>query len=182
MGIHISFGNGPRRTRHDRYHYKSHHRHHRRHSVPLTAKNGSIISIIFLLVGIAFLFFFFSQKNQTQGYVSTSGRVYDYVESWDNDSYRYLYAVVAEYVVDGKIYTIRSNSYSSHPKAIGSSIEIRYNPDNPYESVIDSNDNGNIILLIVGGVMVIASICIFVKAVRMKSANDTKKLENKEDI
>lgn len=70
----------------------------------------------------------YNEKNSS--YVETTSRVVDYRED-DNG----LKAIVVEYVVDGVSYYKDSDGYSNKPKKIGTIVKVKYNPDNPQDSI-----------------------------------------------
>ena len=80
----------------------------------------------------------YNEKNSH--YVETTSRVVDY--RVDSEG---LKAIVVEYVVDGISYYKDSNGYSNRPKKIGTIVKVKYNPDNPGDSIW-SFDIGNILL------------------------------------
>ena len=159
MGLHIHVHSGERRRR-------------VRTGGPIHASSLSplasvIVTLICVIVSAVTLLFYFDKAtdNSTDNYVSTTGIVSDYAEKWDSEGY-YLYAIIVEYSVSGNRYYVQSNSYSSHPKSIGSSVKVRYNPLIPSEAVLESEEK-SILPLIVGVAFGLVSILMVFNTIKV---------------
>ena len=156
MGIHFHFG--PRHNhRHGGY------RRRRRYggvSVGTTISSSTskiLVAALLLFIAFTVLFFVINGKNRTAHYVEVQGRVVDYRINDDG-----LYGEVVEYEVNGYRYIVYSNSYSSFPKNIGSSITVKYNPAAPSQAVLNTpSDNivtyGIVLVFGVIGVILLVS-------------------------
>ena len=113
-------------------------------------QNRVFIGLIscFLLVG-AVIFIVSTTRivitvRRTSHYEVTQGRVVstlvtEHTESMDERSVpRQYYAPVIEYGVGGKVYQIKGELHSELRPATGVPVNIRYNPLNPGEAVIES--------------------------------------------
>lgn len=113
------------------------------------------------LVGIAFLIGIFllgfgikntlELNKKTENYAVTEGYLSDYElrESGSSTDRRYSYYLTYSYVVDGREYTVTTDYGSGSVPEIGSTKEIKYNPQNPEEAVI-AGMNGSIIMIFMG--------------------------------
>ena len=95
-------------------------------------------------------------------FTETTAEVVDYRQNSDG-----LYAIIAEYEVDGEIYTKSADDYSNIPAAIGSTVMIKYNPANPKEAIW-SVDPGNIFIPIIGGAFATLGGIIILYAIKNK--------------
>ena len=77
--------------------------------------------------------------------------------------------IKVEYYVDNVRYTVDSNSRSSHPKRIGSNVEVRYDPDNPDKAIIAGKDNGEWIVLVLGIVFNFCGILFLFKGLKERN-------------
>jgi len=166
MGVTIHLGGGHRhrpsrhhRDYHRRHHRGNHRRHHRGGDGAFSGSTGFLLLWgIFVITGIFLIVIgligFIGSKG-TKDFVEIKGRVVDYHTTYDYES-GYMDAIIAEYVVDGVRYEIQSSHYSNHPKRIGSSVKINYNPLNPKDAEFASNTTkGNLIKVIAGGASVL---------------------------
>lgn len=113
------------------------------------------------LVGIAFLIGIFllgfgikntlELNKKTENYAVTEGYLSDYElrESGSSTDRSYSYYMTYSYVVDGQEYTVTTDYGSGSVPKMGSTKEIKYNPQNPEEAVI-AGMNGSIIMIFLG--------------------------------
>lgn len=110
-------------------------------------KRGKTIAILFMIgsVVITIIFGFLAyQSFQKYSWSETKGTVTNstFFESVANDEANYYYDY--EYIVDGVTYTgndSENGKYSTvdAPPAEGASITVYYNPNDPSESLVDTN-------------------------------------------
>lgn len=110
-----------------------------------------LFNLVFLIVGIVLIIYGISSNinSNNKNFVETTATIIDY--DYDHEG---LAAIIVEYTVDNQKYQDMSDYRSSNPKSIGSSIEIKYNPDYPNE-VIWSNGFTNVLIIIMGIVFTI---------------------------
>lgn len=93
-----------------------------------------IITFVFLMIGAVNLlvaggmYLFLGSK--TSDYVETDATVVAFEDYVRNDETRTRTTI--EYEVDGQLYEARLNEYSSSWQ-VGQQIDVKYNPDDPYE-------------------------------------------------
>lgn len=147
-----------------------------------------LISIIFTSVGFLILYVTKQNQEKTKDYITTYGVVVDYREDWvPNDTSSryddYEYAPIVEYEVDGRIYTIYSDEYSTNPPYIGSPISVSYDPNNPNNAVLERTKNnvsgyiGGILFIIVGPLIGIVGIVAGVKDGKKRKSKKGKNPE-----
>ena len=121
-------------------------------------------------------------------YIRIEATVVDIAEVRTHDSehggYKYLYAEVVEYKVNGKAYRAQNTSASNMPKKIGSKITVAYNPKNPEECFFPSSNYSFVIL---GFVMAAAftaagGVCLSIEAKERKMEKILAKVPNAEFI
>ena len=88
-----------------------------------------IFLIIFISI-FAYIMFFVTNLFSDAGYVEITGIIVDYATYYDDEG-TYMYRPIAEYEVDGQLYTVSSNESSSVPKPIGTEVTIQYKQENP---------------------------------------------------
>ena len=126
------------------------------------AKSYLMFITVFLFIGIGLIVgtsVICAQTNaKLKTFVVTTGIVIDYkvTNSWglDNDSsITTAYAEIAQFEVNGKIYTVTNGLSSTQGvKRIGDAVQIAYNPENPDDCIfITSNNKFGIIFAIVLG-------------------------------
>ena len=124
---------------------------------------GILFGILFVVVGVALLIYAvktissYNEKNET--YQEIIGRVVDY--DYDTEG---LMALIVEYQVNGNTYRKISNEYSDNPRTIGSEVSLKYNPDNP-EDTIWTNDSTNVVLPVFGGLFTLVGALITIRAI-----------------
>ena len=145
-----------------------------------------LFCVLFTGAGLLCIYFTRQTEIRTAHYVHTYGFVVDYREKWfsDNtdDTYdNYKYAPIIEYEVDGKVYTIYSDNYSSRPDFIGTPIAIDYDPENPDKAIIEKTES-NIVSYIVGGLFVLIgpALLIAVIVMTLKDRKKTRKRKKKD--
>ena len=132
-------------------------------------KVGVIFGIIFALIGVGLIIFSFiniknyNEKNKT--FIEVNATVIDYKDTYDEDG-DLLRAIIVEYEVDGTNYRKTSSSSTTNPETLGSTVKVKYNPNDP-KDIIWPNDTSNIILPIVGGVFTIVGIIFTVVSIKM---------------
>lgn len=177
MGIHIHLGSGRhyRNNNHGRRHY----RRRATKSIALTPKNGFLISLFLLVVGIGCLFLYNNQRDKQKDYIVTTGVVYDVEEKYDSED-GYMYSSIIEYVVGGQKYYIDANSWSSFPDRLGKSVKVKYNPDRPSQAIIVGVKGSTWVPLVVGIVFTGCGVLIGGKAITLIGKN--KKDDNEEKM
>lgn len=131
-------------------------------------KKKIIVMIIFILVGLGLSIFSFmnikkyNEKDKT--YIETTAKVVDYEYDRDEEG-RELAAIISEYKVERNTYRIKSSSFSSNPKAIGSIVKIKYNPNNPSEAIY-SGDKSYYFVLGVGVLFTLVGLFVTFKEIK----------------
>lgn len=116
---------------------------------------GTFLVGLCLLCGILLLIFGIKNtsdlKKETENYAVTEGYLSDYElrESGSTTDRSYSYYLTYSYVVDGREYTVTTDYGSGSVPEMGSTKEIKYNPQNPEEAVI-AGMNGSIIMIFMG--------------------------------
>lgn len=120
-------------------------------------RHGFILGIVFVLICVFGIMYYFNFRDDVRkkDYISIDGYIYDYIYS-DGCDYDYyednnescMMTPLVEYFVDGVRYTVKSKSSSTHPKFIGTKVEVKYNQENPDDSFISGKDSGEILVLI----------------------------------
>ena len=128
---------------------------------------GKLISLIFMVVGIGVFIFGlnfvkqYDEKKET--YNTVEATIVD--EVYDSESS--TTAPVYEYEVDGKIYTYKSNTYSSGRKNIGSKETIYYNPDRPNDAFNDMNIKIFGFFEVFGVIFAVAGFVVFISNIKL---------------
>lgn len=152
--MNLNFNFGGRDPQDDDYYER---RRYNGTTVTLGQGGTKVFSIIFLIIGIIVLVFgiwsyaTFAKKSET--YLSTNGMVVEYKYSTSTDDYgntEQLRAEVVDYRVDGETYTCSSKTYSSNAKSIGTTMEVKYNPEDPSDAYL-AKDKGSWLIIAVGG-------------------------------
>lgn len=168
MGIHISFGSG---------HY--HGGHHNRNVTTIKSRKGLIgFGIVWLLITSLFLGIFIFVNNRTGDFVETTGIIIDN----KYDSYDDLYTAIAEYEVDGFVYTVSDNSSSSFPKKIGEEVTILYNPQNPNDAEFKLSKNSLWFVYIIIAVFYAVGIFVLIKGFRTPRDGDNIDNNHSSDV
>lgn len=133
--------------------------------------SGTMAMVIVLIIGVVFIavsIFAISSYQHLQKVCTGKvyGTVIDLVErrstSTSNGHRRtsYSYAPVVQFMVNGREYTVESNTSTNPPShQVGDTIEVHYNPDNPEETYFEK-DAVALILGVVFGVIGFALIII----------------------
>lgn len=178
MGIHVHLG--PNRSHRRTHHTRTTHHKTSGGSIPLTPKNGFLISLFLLVIGIGCLFLYNHQNNLQKNYITTTGVVYEIEERYDSDD-GYMYSSTIEYVVGGEKYYIDSNSWSSVPDRLGKSVKVKYNPDKPSQAIIAGVKGSSWVPLVVGIIFTGCGVLLLGKTVTLigkgKKSNDDEKIE-----
>lgn len=129
-----------------------------------------IVGAILLIIGIGLIILSYNtittynEKNKT--YVETTAQVVDY--AYDSEG---LQAIIVEYQVNSKSYRKTSNSYSNMPSSIGTTVSIKYNPNNPQDAIW-TTDSTNIVLPIVAVVITLVGILAVIFSLKSKKKED----------
>ena len=95
-----------------------------------------------------------------------SGYRYDEVNKYDDVGTQ---AEVIDYVVDGRTYTIVNDLSTTYPMSIGTSVLVKYNPDD-YSDAIIGSDSTTFIAFGIGGILILVasfiSLFFYIKAYR----------------
>ena len=116
--------------------------------------------IVFMTVGGYFIYnnmdLIKDYIDNNENFIATTGQIkeYDY-----NDSD--LKAIIVQYTVDRKVYTMKSSVYSKMPAAIGTSVDIKYNEDNPKEAIF-ANDYTTLAIPIAAALSILVGFVIFI--------------------
>lgn len=114
-------------------------------------------------------------------YVRTEATVVGFEKRRDHidGAYRYVYAEVVEYEVDGEKYRATSTLYSSAPNGnLGGKMTVAYNPENPRECFFPSSNYSVVPVLFVLAAGFLAAgifcLCLDVKEKRMNKYAEAK--------
>lgn len=116
---------------------------------------GAVLICLCLLCGILLLAFgiknTYDLSRETENYASAQGYLSDYeiMESGSANNRSYSYYLTYSYVVDGRGYTVTTDYGSGSVPEMGSTKEIKYNPENPEEAVI-GGISGSVIMIFLG--------------------------------
>lgn len=102
----------------------------------------TIISVVFIAIGVIIGalggIMYFADKQESDRCTET---VTALVTDMRQSSSSHAQAPVFSFTADGKVYTVKMNTYSSPPKySVGDTAELRYDPTDP-NSVYDDSDN-----------------------------------------
>lgn len=123
-------------------------------------RQGFLIGVVLVLSSILGIMYYFNFRDDVRkkDYISVDGYVYDYIYSDgcdyyddyydDNDNESCMMTPLVEYFVDGFRYTVKSKGSSTHPKFIGTKVEVKYNQENPEDSFIAGKDSGEVVVLV----------------------------------
>ncbi len=145
---------------------------------------GLIIATGLFAIAIWFLSDTVSMDNE---YIRIEATVVDIAEVRTHDhrgGYKYLYAEVVEYKVNGKVYQAQNTSASNIPKNVGSTITVAYDPANPEECFFVSSNYGFVILAFVmaAGFTAAGGVCLSIEAKERKMEKTLLKIPNAEFI
>ncbi len=123
-----------------------------------------------LIIGISVYGAIISAK--LKNFIVTTGTVVDYkiTTSWSGSNHGAgssveAYAEIAEFEVDGTIYTVKNSiSSTGGVKNIGDTVQIAYNPENPNDCIFITQNNklGIIIGFVIGVVFCIFAGCMLI--------------------
>lgn len=128
-----------------------------------------VFVVFFCAAGYYLIYSSNKESQRIKDFVTTEGVIVDYREdfepvnddySYDYDSYfnpDYKYAPIVEYYVNDRKYLVYSDKYSRKPAYIGTPVEVKYNPNDPSDAVINGTIN-NSINKIVGGILIVAGL------------------------
>ena len=107
---------------------------------------SALLVIIVLLSGIAMLFFgirdTYILNKKTKDYIITTGYFNNY-DVFNVDEDGITYKLTYNYTVDGKQYSITTDYGTNYIPETNSSREIKYNPNNPEESILTGTNSKN---------------------------------------
>lgn len=109
---------------------------------PTQRKHRLKMSVFLTLFGCAFIAIgvvTIKSWHISKSWARTTGTITSYAAYTDNKQHR-TYAPVATYSIDGQLYTVTKSSSSSERPEVGSKLEIAYNPANPAEAKIPSDN------------------------------------------
>ena len=129
-----------------------------------------VLLVICLLCGILMLFLGISGVMRTnremKGYETVQGYLLDYrlYEKGEYDPEKKeqtsdTYTLIYNYTVDGKEYTVSTDYGASFVPSIGSTKEIKYNPQNPQEAIVTGTNQNT--AMIFGGLFFLAVPLVF---------------------
>ena len=109
---------------------------------------GGLVLLTFV-IGICCLFFGIKETIQlnktTKNYLTTNGYFSDY-QIYRTDKKNTTYELFYTYEVNGKKYTISTNYGTNYIPEENSIREVKYNPNNPSESVLVGTNNHNFLI------------------------------------
>ena len=122
--------------------------------IKMRRTRGLVLIGLFVVIGIVLTVYGIVQlkeyNTQMDTYVPTTGIVVNYEKrtSSSNDiNSDTTYAIIVEYTVEGRNYTVTSSVSSTSPEKIGTEIELRYNPDKPEDAIIVKNSPKMILII-----------------------------------
>lgn len=109
---------------------------------------ASLLVLAVLLSGIVILFLgikdTYKLSKITKGYVTTEGYFLDYeIYNIDKKDGSITYKLIYNYKVNGKEYTVSTDFGVGNIPEYGSIREVKYNPENPSESVLVGTNNSS---------------------------------------
>lgn len=120
---------------------------------------GGVVLIIWGGFLTHYIINYISINQKKEDYVETTATVVDYSYNYEEFS-----ANIVEYEVDGKTYNKTSDSYSYIQTPLGTGIKIYYNPDDPNDAIW-ATEGGNIIVIIVNGIFLIAVLSVLIRTI-----------------
>ena len=101
-------------------------------------------------------------KEKDAKYIEATATVIDYDYKIDEEGTE-LAAIIAEYTIDREAYQYKGTTYSTNPIPLGTTITIKYNPNDPSDAILP-NDHTGIIAIIVGvGFIVLGTIGLIIE-------------------
>ena len=140
---------------------------------------SALLVIVTLLSGIAMLFFgirdTYKLNKKTKDYITTKGYFNNYdVFNVDEDGITYKLTYI--YTVDGKEYSITTDYGTNYIPEPNSSREIKYNPNNPEESILTGTNSKNG-LIFAGGFFTFGSLTFILAALSVLGFFDKFKID-----
>lgn len=127
-----------------------------------TPKYGALLGLVFTVIGAGLLFLAFivnnDYKQKNEKFVQIVGYVVDY--DYDDD----LKASIVQYVVDGKTYRKTSGLYSSTSQSKGTSVKLKYNPENPHEAIW-VNDKAYIVMIVASALGTLTGLIVMIASI-----------------
>ncbi|MDE7439501.1 MAG: ribosome biogenesis GTP-binding protein YihA/YsxC [Clostridia bacterium] len=150
------------------------------------------VGVIGLVIGIGMLVFAIWYLTDTltkdDKYIRIEATVVEIATVRTHDSehggYKYLYAEVVEYTVDGKTYRKQNNSSSTHPKKVGSKMTVAYDPQNPKNCFFPSSNYTVSVLMFVlsAGFTAAGASCLSIEVKERKMEKSLAKIQNAQFI
>lgn len=104
-----------------------------------------IIGLVLVIAGGVLMY---KSNIKTQDYIKTEGAfIGTKIYNVDEDGIT-TYSLVYAYGVDGKVYTVETDYGTEIIPEYGSKKEIKYNPDNPKDAIIEGMNSFSVILLV----------------------------------
>ena len=132
--------------------------------VESTPKSKMFFGLICLVVGFVAFFLGNLVTSGGKNYETTTGVVKDYYMKYSSEG-NVMYSEIAQFEVNGRWYEAVSKSQTSTPRMVGSSVQIKYNPNNPNDSYIYKKID-DYIGLIVGAVFGVVGVILLVSGVK----------------
>ena len=125
----------------------------------------ALLVAICLIIGILLLVFgihdIYRLNKTTENYDTVEGYLSDY-STFDSNKKGGTYILTYTYVVNGEIYTVSTDYGTGAIPELGSTRDVKYNPDNPEEAVL-AGTSGNKMMIYMGVFFILgASIFIIV--------------------
>ena len=147
------------------------------HSSRIYSKNpktmivfGVLIIIISIICGIA-LFFSHINPLNNDGYVETIGIIVDDYFEYDELNDIEMYRPIAEFEVDGEIFEVVSDSSSSVPSFLGSTVTILYNPQNPTDAFFKTSNISFVFFISIILVSFVCGIVVLINGIKHSREN-----------
>ena len=124
---------------------------------------GVVFSIIFILIGLVIFIVCsigYVKYNQKEAkYVEITGKVIEIKYEIDEEGadYSNLVTFVIEYMVDDVNYQIESSN-SRIIRFKGTTVHVKYNPNNPEDAYVAEDTNSGLILVIAGAVLILVGV------------------------
>ncbi len=131
---------------------------------------GIFMGLICFLIGAGLLWLsannIIEYRKKNNEFTPITSTVVDY--NYNDDG---LKAIIVEYSVKGKSYRKTSGTYSTMPQSVGSSVELKYNQNDPQDSIW-VNDSTNMILPLVGGLFAVIGVFIVISSIKKMRNGD----------
>jgi hypothetical protein len=133
-----------------------------------------IYAAVLVLVGILVLGYSFlsaaRRGEETADYVEVRGKIVGHQEKGDLDrNSRPItrFAEIVEYRVQGRTYEIVSNVSKSNPAAVGTVLQVAYDPDDPSQAILPGAvEQTDTVLRVTGAALLALGVFLMVQRVR----------------